>query len=445
VRVSCQHTGRVRAARVEILAEVGAYPHNGLDKPEFAAFMAVGPYDIADVEVSTTTVVTNRAPTGSYRGAGRPEAAYAMERAIEAFGRAAGLDGAAVRRANLIRPEQMPYRTATGACYDSGDYPAALAEALRAVDAAAVRAQQRARRERGGHPLGLGVAVFVERAGGAPHSGEYARVEVDSAGMVVARVGTAAAGQGHETTWAQITAAALGVAPTQVRVVAGDTAAVARGTGTFASRGVQIAGSALHRTATGLAALLADHDRGEGLAAAAARVRAAGVEPAVEEDYSPGAQTFPYGAVAAVVEVDRGTGALRLLRLAAVDDCGTVVNPLLAEGQAHGSLAQGVAQALFEEVAYDESGQLRSATLMDYLVPAAPDLPDFETRRMTTPAPSNPLGAKGAGESGCIGAPPAVVLAVLDALAPDGVTDLDMPLTPERVWRALRAVQDVPR
>lgn len=465
VTLAGETSGRVRAAEIEILAEVGAYPHNGLDKPGFAAYMAGGPYDIAEVGVTTTTLVTNRAPTGSYRGAGRPEAAYAIERAIEAFGHAAGLDSAQVRRANLVTPESMPYRTPTGALYDGGDYPAALEEALRAVDADAVRAEQRRRRDDGGHPLGLGVAMFVERAGGAPHSSEYARVELDSDGRIVARVGTAACGQGHETTWTQVVASVLGLAPDQVRVVAGDTDAVAAGTGSFASRSAQIAGSALHHSSLRLRETLVrcaakaldvaeDEVRlSEGCAQAAGRsaslvelaavARDEGIEPAAEEVYSPGAQTFPYGAVAAVTEVDPDTGQVRLRRLVAVDDCGTQLNPLVVEGQVHGSLAQGVAQALFEGVEYDPEGQLLTGTLMDYLAPTAPDLPEFETRRLVTPAPSNPLGAKGAGESGCIGAPPAVVLAVLDALAPYGVTDLDMPLTPERVWRALnRATGD---
>ena len=464
VELSGDADGRIRAARVRIRADLGAYPHNGGAVPWFSRYMASGPYDIADLSVEVTMVVTNRAPTGSYRGAGRPEAALAIERGVEAFARAAGLDPAVVRRRNFVPASSMPHTTPTGALYDSGDYTAALDRALALAGEPRVREEQARRRDSGGHPLGLGIGSFVERAGGAKDSGEYARVEVSPDGRVIARTGTSSTGQGHETTWSQVVASVLGVAPDEVTVVAGDTAAVSHGTGSFASRSAQLAGSALMRTATavrerarGLAADLLDVPESDvvllpgggfgagprrpghaSLAEVAHHAGLVGTDLAAEETFTPGAQTFPYGCCVAVVEVDVETGRVRILDLVAVDDCGTVLNPMLVEGQVHGSLLQGVAQALFEGIEYDVDAQPLTTTLADYGAPAAPDAPSYTTDRLVSPAPSNPLGAKGAGESGCIGAPPAVVNAVLDALAPYGVTDLQMPMTPQSVWHALR-------
>ncbi|MPZ87653.1 MAG: molybdopterin-dependent oxidoreductase [Nitriliruptorales bacterium] len=459
--------GTIRAARAEIVADVGAYPHNGSGTPLFTSYMTPGPYAISHLQVTTTMVVTNRAPTGSYRGAGRPEAAYAMERAVEAFAAAAGVDAVDVRRRSFVPPDRMPHRTPTGAHYDSGDYPAALDLALQLIDAQDVRAEQRRRRAEGAHPIGLGIGAFVERAGGAPDSTEFARVELQDDGRLVARVGTSATGQGHETTWSDLVADVFSVKPGLVTVLSGDTREVAHGTGSFASRSAQIGGSAVQRTAQrvheaaravaadlleiaprdlraggGRFAAVGDPEAAVGLKAVAAHAHATGVDLAAEESYSPHAQTFPYGVHAAVVEVDLETGKVNLRRMAAVDDCGNVLHPQIVEGQVHGSLAQGVAQALYEEVTYDEDGQPLTSSFADYLVPAAPDLPAFTTARLTSPAPSNPLGAKGAGEAGCIGAPPAIVNAALDALRPYGVTDLQMPLTPEHVWRALQAARE---
>ena len=461
VELAGEPDGRIRAGRIEILADLGAYPHNGSGVPLFAQLLAQGAYDIADFAVSTTMVVTNRAQTGPYRGAGRPDANFAMERAVDAFARRVGLDPADVRRRNLVRPAQMPYRTATGALYDGGDYPAALARALELADEPAVRAEQARRRAAGEDPVGLGIGMFVERAGGDAASTEYARVEIDVQGRVCARAGSSATGQGHETVYSQIVASALGVHPDEVTVIEGDTDAVAGGTGSFASRSAQVGGSALHvvaqrvrECACELAGRLlevppaelaprpgggyAAGGRAVTLAEVAAYAQRQGVELAAEETWSPGAQTFPYGACVAVVEVERDTGRVLLRRMVAVDDCGRLLNPLIVEGQLEGSLLQGVAQALYEGIEYDESAQLLNGSLADYAVPTAPDAPVYTTAHLETPAPSNPLGVKGAGESGCIGAPPAVVNAVLDALAPYGVTDLQMPLTPQQVWRCLQ-------
>lgn len=468
VELAGERDGRIRAARIQVLAEVGAYPHNGSAVPLFSQFMAPGAYDLPDLAVTTTIVVTNRAPTGPYRGAGRPEATYAIERAVDAFARAVGLDPATVRRRNLLRPDQLPHRSATGALYDSGDYPRALDRALELADAGAVREEQAARRPRGADPIGLGMCVFVERTGGEPSSGEYGRVEVTPDGRVVARAGSSAIGQGQETVWGQVVGSALGMHPDLVSVVLGDTAAVAAGTGSFASRSAQLAGSALHRSALQVRAQLRDVAAdlldtppdalvgvpGGRLAApdglfvtldeVAAHAPQLGVPLAAEEEFSAGAQTFPYGACVAVVEVDRETGRVHLRRLVAVDDCGEVLNPTIVEGQLHGSLLQGVAQALFEGLEYDTLGQLQTSSFATYAVPAASEAPRFTTERLVSPAPSNPLGVKGAGESGCIAAPPAIVNAVLDALAPDGVTDLQMPLTPARVWQALKEARATP-
>lgn len=462
VKLMGTRDGRIQRAEIDILADVGAYPHNGTGIPNFSRLVALGLYDIESVSVRTTAVVTNAAPTGSYRGAGRPEAAYAIERAVEAFARAADLDPVEVRLANFLPTEALPHRTPTGAVYDSGDYAQALRRAVDLVELDRLRDEQQARLAEGRNPIGVGFGAFVERAGGAVDAGEYGRVEVDRTGSIIVRTGSASSGQGHETAWAQLAAEALGVSPADIRYVAGDTDEVAQGTGTFASRSAQIGGSAIWLTAHAvrqkaieLAADLfeaspADVVLAEGnfsivgvagtalswsQVAEAAQTR--GVELSAEEWFVPGAQTFPYGVHVAVVEVDLDTGEVRLERIVAVDDCGNVINPMIVEGQLHGSLLQGIGQALYEGVQYSEEGQLLTSTLIDYAIPRATDAPPIMSERLVHPAPSNPLGAKGAGESGCIGAPPAIVNAVLDALRPYGVTDLQMPLRPATVWTAL--------
>ena len=462
VRLAGTRDGRIRRAEIHMTADVGAYPHNGTGIPSFSRLVALGLYDIPDVWVTTTAVVTNRAPTGSYRGAGRPEAAYAIERAIDAFARAAGLDPIEVRFKNFIPSGALPFRTPTGALYDSGNYAEALRRAIELVGLDQVRAEQADRRKRGDDPIGIEFGSFVERAGGAVDTGEYGKVEVDDSGAITLRTGSTSAGQGHETAWAQVAGAALGVNAEEVVYVAGDTAAVARGTGTAASRSTQIGASAIWRTAhvvrqralqvaadlleaatddvvlaDGLFSVTGSPGSGIGWPEVASAARERGIELAAEEWYVPGAQTFPYGVHVAIVEVVRETGEVRLHKMVAVDDCGNVLNPMMVEGQLHGSLMQGIGQALYEGIQYSEDGQLLTATLMDYSLPHAPDAPPIVSERLVHPAPSNSLGAKGAGEAGCIGAPPAIVNAALDALAPYGVTHLDMPLHPSTVWSAL--------
>lgn len=467
VKLMGTRDGRITRAEIDILADVGAYPHNGAGIPNFSRLVALGPYDIDCGSVTTTTVVTNTAPTGSYRGAGRPEAAYAIERAVDEFARAAGLDPVAVRLANFIPTEALPHRTPTGALYDSGDYTAAFRRAVDLVGLDRLRQEQQERLIEGRDPIGVGFGAFIERAGGSMDSGEYGRVEIDPTGSITVRTGSASSGQGHETAWAQLAAAALGACPDDVLYVAGDTDEVARGAGTFASRSAQIGGSAIWRTAHVVRRkaieLLADlldaspedillADGNFSIAGApgtemswsevAAAAQDRGVDLAAEEWYVPGAQTFPYGVHVAVVEVDLETGEVRLDRIVAVDDCGNVINPMIVDGQLHGSLMQGIGQALYEGVQYTGAGQLLTSTLIDYKMPCATDAPPITAERLVHPAPSNPLGAKGTGEAGCIGAPPAIVNAVLDALAPFGVRDLKMPLHPATVWTALARSKD---
>lgn len=448
--------GRITRARIELLADTGAYPHNGAQVPMFSRLVATGIYDIPRVEVVAKVVVTNLAPTGSYRGAGRPEAALAIERAIDAFSRAAGLDPVEVRLANAIR--ELPYTSATNAVYDSGDYAAGIRRALEMIDLPAIRAEQTARLREGRDPIGFGIGSFIERAGGAIDSGEYAKVEVGD-GEIVVRTGSVDTGQGHETAWAQVARMTFGDLP--VRVVAKDTAEVADGVGTFASRSTQIGASAVKRMSESVLEL-ARNRAAERLEAAAADLvyeegafRVAGVPGSEvdifelldsgaledEEMYVPGAQTFPYGTHAAVVEVSIETGEVRVRDLVTVDDCGVVLNPMLVAGQLHGSVAQGLGQALLEEIRYDEYGQPLTATLVDYLVPHAPDFASPRADHLEHPAPSNPLGAKGTGEAGCIGVPPAILNATLDALAPYGVGDLQLPLRPEKVWGAIQVAR----
>lgn len=452
--------GRIDRAAFRIVADTGAYPHNGSQIAQFTRTVAQGLYDIPCVEVDTTIVVTNTAPTGSYRGAGRPEAALAIERAIDAHSRALELDPVEVRLINMITPEQIPYRNAMGALYDSGDYPQALRMTLELLDLDSIRADQQQRLTSGGPLIGVGIGAFVERAGGGPDSSEYGRVEVSSVDKsIVVRTGSTDSGQSHARVWGNLIADIFEVE--RVAVIAGDTAEVAEGTGTFASRSAQLGASAVAISAHAVLAE-ARQRAADQLEAAEPDIRysrgtftVAGVPGtsvdiwdldgpplASEETFSAGAQTFPYGVHAAVVEIEPETGVVTTLRIVSVDDCGTVLDPEMVEGQLVGSLTQGLGQARFELVEYGDDGQLLTSSMMDYSIPHAADMPAVETDRLTHPAPSNPLGAKGAGEAGCIGLPPAILNAAIDALWPLGVRTLDLPLTPHRVWQAIQAAAD---
>lgn len=462
IEVGARRDGRITALRVRGWADMGAYPVRGVLAALMTRAMASGVYAIPTVDYQALTVVTNTTPIGPYRGAGRPEAAAVGERAIDLVADELGLDPVVVRRRNFPDPAAFPFTTATGTTYDTGDYAKALDEALRLAGYDALRAEQRERRASGSDRLlGIGVACYVESSG---RGGEFGSVRVEDDGSVTVVTGSVPHGQGHETAWAQIAAEVLGVSFEAVRVRHSDTAVVDHGVGTYGSRSTQLAGSAVHRAADEVRER-ARRLAGEMLEAATAdivvmdggRLGVTGVparalswgelageaarrgEPLVHAVDFESDGTFPFGCHVAVVEVDRDTGRVELGRMVAVDDCGRVINPLLAEGQVHGGLAQGIAQMLFEGVRYDDDGNPLTTSLIDYLVPSAADLPSFVTAHTETPTPRNPLGAKGIGESGTTGSISAVWNAVVDALEPFGVRHLDPPFTPEVVWRAMQA------
>jgi carbon-monoxide dehydrogenase large subunit len=463
VEIGASRDGRIVGLRARILADLGAYPDEGATLPGSTALMAVGPYAIPRLDLEIRGVLTNKTPLGAYRGAGRPEATALIERAVDMLAAELGLDPAEIRRRNFIR--EFPHRTVTGATYDTGAYEQALDEALRLSDYDSLRREQvKRRRNRDPRLLGIGVGSYVEITG---WGSEYARLSVADDGSVCVITGSSPQGQGHETAFSQIVADRLGVPFGAVSVLHSDTAIVPRSEGTMGSRTLQVGGSAvlgaadlLTERARALAAqilevasddvVLSDDGRfevagapGSGLSWAEL-ARAGAHEPGgegtpldVEYDFEIQESTYPFGTHVAVVEVDTETGDARLVRHVAVDDCGIVLNPMLAEGQVHGGIAQGVAQALFEEVVYDETGSPLTSNLATYAFPSAAELPSFETTHTETPTSRNPLGAKGIGEAGTIGSIPAVQNAVVDALAHLGVRHLDMPTTPERVWHAI--------
>jgi carbon-monoxide dehydrogenase large subunit len=480
VEAAYRSDGELLALRGRILADLGAYPsYLGPAIPTFTLLLSSGCYRVRAVAWDLVCAYTNTMATDAYRGAGRPEAAYVTERVLDAIAARLRLDPAEVRRRNFVPREAFPYKTASGAEYDTGNYEGALALALERFDYAAARAaQERARA--GGRLVGIGLATFTEICGLGPSTGtaapahagfwESATVRVEPSGNAVVLTGISPHGQGQETAFAQMVADALGIGLDDVTVLHGDTDVVQHGVGTFGSRGLVVGGTALHMAlgkvrakAQRIAAHLLDAKeadvefadgefrvRGGTRSLAFRKVAEAahlwgvpvpGEEPGLEAVayFEPTGTTFPFGAHLCQVEVDRETGAIAIQRYVAVDDCGNVVNPLLAEGQRIGGIVQGLGQALCEEVRYDESGQLATATLLDYAMPRAAMFPRFELASTCTPTPLNPLGAKGIGELGTIGATPCLVSAVLDALAPLGVKQIDMPLTPERVWRAMQA------
>jgi carbon-monoxide dehydrogenase large subunit len=465
--------GRVTSMEVDALTDAGAYPGIGCGMSMTARALATGAYRIPHVRFDARCVATNTAPMGSFRGAGRPEAIALLERTMDLLAGELELDPVELRRRNLIRPEDFPYRSATGFEYDTGEYERALDEALRHAGYAELRSEQARRRERGDtRHLGIGISCYVEMSAAGRFASEYASVEVTPDGGARVVAGTSAHGQGHHTTYAQIVASVLGIPVERISFLDGDTDLVPAGEGTGGSRSAQVGGSAVkvaseavlekgRLVAAGLLeASAADIVVGEGglcvqgvptstlswatLAEAAsdpARLPP-GMEPGLSAD--PGFEqsefgTAPFGCHVAVVEVDGETGAVELLRIVAVDDCGTVINPLLAEGQVHGGLLAGIGQALFEEVTYDEEGNPLNASFADYAFPSAAELPSFETHHTVTPTPRNPLGAKGLGEAGTTGSLAAVHNAVVDAVSHLGIRHIELPLTPQNVWAALEA------
>jgi carbon-monoxide dehydrogenase large subunit len=459
--------GRMLGLRARLVADLGAYLYpTTVVPPVTAGKLLTGVYTIPAAFVEVLGVATNKVPTGPYRGAGRPEAALVIERLVDVAAGELGADPVSLRRRNLIPPDAFPYRTPLGFTYDSGDYPGALDRALALFDHDAARAEQ-ARARADGRLVGVGLAFYVERVG---PGWESAAVAVTADARVIVRTGSTPHGQGHETTFAQIAADALGVDPESVVVVWGDSHRVPRGTGTFASRSVAVGGSALVvalervlAQARAVAARLLEADPADigfaagvfesgertvplrEVAAAAYGPRIpAGAEPGLEATarFSLPGPAFSSGVYAAVVEIDRETGEAAVRRLVAVDDAGVIVNPLLAEGQVVGAAAQALGECFLEEAVYDENGQLVTASLADYLVPSAPAMPHVQAAFHTTPSPLNPLGAKGVGEGGAIGTPAAVANAVCDALAPLGVRHVDLPFTPDKLWALVRGAGD---
>ena len=477
VELGLTREGRIVALRDAFVHDCGAFVSWGIIVPLITSVSVPGPYRVPNYEVALTAVYTNKVPVTPVRGAGRPQAVFVMERMLDLAAERLGLDRVAIRERNLIQPGEFPYdvglvsRDGGPRRYDSGNYPECLRRLVEAVGWDGMRAQQeRARAE--GRWLGMGLALFVEDTGLGPYEG--IRVRVDPAGQVFVFSGASSQGQSHETTLAQIVADGLSLPMERVTVVPGDTAGIPYGVGTFASRVAVLAGTsaaqataevrekALAVAASQLEAavedLVLEEGRfgvrgapGRGLTLAEVATIAstprpgyampAGMDPGLEATayVSVAQSTYSSGAHAAVVEVDPETGLITVLRYVAVDDCGTVINPMIVEGQVHGGIAHGIGNAFLEEVVYDGAGQLMTGTLMEYALPRAADVPGLEVHHVVTPSPLNPLGVKGAGEGGTLPAPAAIANAVADALRPLGVEVTEMPLTRERLWRRVRA------
>lgn len=474
--------GRILALRDHTIANLGAYV--SLFGPSIPTYLygtlLSGQYTIPTIFCDVRGVHTHTTPVDAYRGAGRPEACYVVERLVDLGARQLGMDPVEVRKRNFIPPDRFPYQTPVALQYDSGNYLPAMDRALAMVGYDALRATQAEQRKKGKY-IGIGVCSYIEACGLAPSSvagalgaqaglWESATVRVHPTGKVTVFTGSHSHGQGHETTFAQLAADELGIAMDDVDVVHGDTGRVPFGMGTYGSRSGAVGGTAIHMSiekikekgkkiaAHLLEAAAEDVEFGGGkwyvrgspnrakafgeiaLAAYLAHSMPADTEPGLDATsfYDPANFTYPFGTHIAVTEVDVETGETKLVRYIAVDDFGNVINPMIVDGQLHGGITQGVAQALWETAAYDTNGQLLTGSLMDYAVPRAEQLPFFETDRTVTPSPVNPLGIKGAGEAGSIASPVAVVNSVMDALSPFGITHIDMPLTPSKIWRAVQ-------
>ncbi|MEW6131072.1 MAG: glyceraldehyde dehydrogenase subunit alpha [Acidobacteriota bacterium] len=493
IEIGCKNDGTITGLRYNVFADMGAY-HQLLTPaiPTLTGLMLSGCYKIPAIQMNITACFTNKVATDAYRGAGRPEATYVIERAMDLVAAELGMDVAEVRRKNFPKPEEFPFATKTGLFYDSGNYEAALDKAIANADYAGLREMQKKARDEG-RLVGIGVSTYVEICALGPSQAmpaggwESATVRIEPTCKITVLTGVSPHGQGEETSFAQIVADEFGVALEDVTVIHGDTAIVQYGIGTFGSRGLAVGGTAVYKaaeklkekatkiaahmmqtdvanvsfkegkftkTATAAASAVAGNGgtttgdavpRNEitiqevALAAHLAREIPPGLEPGLSAThfFEPENFTFPFGTHICVVEVDKETGDIKILKYVAVDDCGKQINPLLVEGQVHGGIVQSVGQALYEEVVYDENGQLLTGTLMDYALPKAAMIPRLELDKTETPTPVNPLGAKGVGEAGTIGATPAIVGAVVDALSPFGVRHLDMPLKPEKIWRIL--------
>ena len=476
LEIAVAANGKILGLRYTVTADLGAYLQLLTPAiPTLTGLMLTGAYDIPNVRMDVKGVFTTKVATDAYRGAGRPEATYVIERALDLVAFELKMDPVDVRRANFPQRSQFPFKTGTGLLYDSGNYDAPLKKAIRLSQYAKWRRDQERLRKKGRY-IGIGVSSYVEICALGPSPAmpaggwESATVRVEPTGKVTVLTGASPHGQGQETSFAQIVADMLGVALEDVLVLHGDTGIVQYGIGTFGSRATAVGGTAVYRATQSLlkkCTLLAAHLLGvdkrqvkfsDGIftstadAAKSVTVQelalACHLAKNLPPDFEPGLSatsffepknfTFPFGTHICVVEVERETGALRILKYVAVDDCGKVINPMLVDGQVYGGIVQGLGQALMEEAIYDEIGQLVTGTLMDYAIPKAHDVPLMELDRTVTPSPVNPLGVKGVGEAGTIGSTPAVVNAVVDALRPFGVRHIDMPLRPEKLWRLMR-------
>ncbi|HEY2923313.1 MAG TPA: xanthine dehydrogenase family protein molybdopterin-binding subunit [Candidatus Binatia bacterium] len=467
VEAAVKKDGTILGLRYKVVADIGAYHQLFTPAiPPFTGLMLSGCYKIPTISIEVTAAFTNKMSTDAYRGAGRPEATYVIERLMDRIAQELKLDPVKVRRINFPTAKEFPFKTATGLAYDSGNYELALNKALKLAGYDKLRREQKRLRSRGKY-LGIGLSTYVEICAMGPGFWEYGKVEVEPDGKVKVYSGASPHGQGQKTSFAQIVADQLGVELDDITVVHGDTATVAKGMGTFGSRATAVGGIAIYQAAEKVkekARELASHlfevdaddlvftdgrinvkgvpRKSLTIPQIAQRAREAknlpkGVDADLSADatFEPGNFTFPFGTHICVVEVEPETGNVELKKYVAVDDCGKVINPLLVDGQVQGGIAQGLGQALYEGVVYDENGQLLTGSLMDYALPRAADLPRLQLARTETPSPVNPLGIKGIGEAGTIGSTPAVVSAVVDALAPFGVTHIDMPLTPQKIWR----------
>src|SRR5712691_659301 len=476
VDVAAKRDGTVLGLKLRLIADIGAY--NMLLTaaiPTLTMLMANATYKIPAVRATLTEVFTNKTPTDAYRGAGRPEATYFVERAMDMLARELKMDPAELRRKNFIQPNQFPFATQTGAVYDSGDYEKALNVALKNAQWDRLKAEREAARAQG-RLVGLGLSMYVEVCGLGPSSSlptggwEHSQVTIERDSRISATTGSSPHGQGNETTFAKMFADQFGVPLEHITILHGDTGVVKQGIGTFGSRSQAVGGTAVHmagakvrvKMAKFAAALLEAHEddlvfesgtisvkglpaSGKSFASVAAYAYVPvplpeGLEPGLSDEafFEPLNNTYPFGCHISMIEIDRKTGEPTLLKLVAVDDAGNLINPLIVEGQIHGGLAQGIGQAMIEEVAYSEDGQLLTGSFMDYAIPRAVDFPRFELDATVTPTPCNPFGAKGVGEAGTLGSTPSIVCAAVDALSEFGVKHIDMMLRPEKLWRIIQ-------
>ena len=460
--------GTFTSMRVRLVNDAGAYPNVGAHLPGLTKNMAQGTYRFDEIQFDIAVAVTNTTPMGAYRGAGRPEATALLERLVDQAALEIGMDPLEIRRRNLLADDVFPYETMMGPTYDSGRYALTLDQAAEAVGYDELRAEQAARRERGDTKLlGIGVSSYVEVTSGSGGT-EFGALDVHSDGSATIYAGTQSHGQGHQTAYAMVVSEQTGIPVERIRLVDGDTDAIRTGGGTGGSRSLQLAGSAVHHAtelmveqAREVAAKMLEADAADiVIDRAAGTIGVAGVPAQAlswsdvasqaevddaplhgEFDFKQENGTFPFGTHISVVEVDRDTGEVTVLRHVAVDDCGTVIAPLIVEGQQHGGIAAGIGQALLEEIRFDEDGNPVTSNFAEYAVPSAAELPMFETISTETPTPLNPLGAKGIGEAATIGATPAAQNAVIDALAHLGVRHIDLPCTSERVWQTIQAAE----